>query len=278
MVATPIGNLEDMTYRGVRTLNEVDLILAEDTRRTQRLCQHYGISTRLRSMHAHSSEAQIHRLVSQLGEGQSMALVSDGGMPLVSDPGYPLLNACLAEQIRVGVIPGASAVTAAVALSGLVPGGFHFMGFLPRRGTKRRKRLAQIVHNEEACVVFESPHRLSDTLQDLYDALGAEHPIAVCRELTKRFEEVFRGSLNEAINTFSHEVKGELTLVIGGGAPPPDSSQTSQERIKAWLQAQTSQELRTKELATQAAQELGLRRREVYGIITRLNEMESSSE
>ena len=213
IVPTPIGNLEDITLRALRILSEVDLVACEDTRRTGRLLAHHGIKNKLLAYHEHNEE----RLSPELAEKartEKIALVSDAGMPLVSDPGYRLISACIKTGVAVEVLPGPSAPITALVASGLPADAVVFFGFLPRRGKERTHLLARIARERSTFVLFESPHRLAKTLGDL----PAQTPVAVCRELTKLHEEVFRGTAAEAERRFSGETKGEIVVVVRGGA------------------------------------------------------------
>ena len=214
VVATPIGNLEDITLRALRILREVPLVAAEDTRVTRILFRAHDIHTPLVSFHEFTSPARRTRLVDRLEQGD-VAVVTDAGMPGISDPGFPLLRDALSAGHQVVPIPGASAVLAALVASGLPTHAFCFRGFLPRTSAQRRKVLAQHA-GEETVVFFESPHRVQKALQDVVATLGPSRPMAVARELTKKFEEVFRGTAAEALAYFEqHAPRGEFTLVIG---------------------------------------------------------------
>ncbi|MCS7208006.1 MAG: 16S rRNA (cytidine(1402)-2'-O)-methyltransferase [Fimbriimonadales bacterium] len=217
VVATPIGNLQDITLRALETLKTVDLIAAEDTRHTQKLLQHYGIETPLLSFHQHSGAGRIQQIVRRLQAGESVALVTDAGTPGISDPGGALVAAAHAAGIRVVPIPGASAVTAVLSVAGLPAHRFRFEGFPPRKDSARR-RFFERLRSEEATIVFyESPHRLLKTLQTAREVLG-DCTVVVGRELTKQFEEVFRGTLSEAIAHWQTQPpKGEFVIVLHQG-------------------------------------------------------------
>ena len=215
LVATPIGNMEDITLRALRVLGEVDLIAAEDTRVTRKLLSHYDIHTKTTSYHEHNRAAKTPVILAALAEGQDVALVTDAGTPAVSDPGDDLVRAALDQGFRVAPVPGPSAVTAALAASGIPADQFVYLGFLPRRGADRRKLLSSLSQEQRAIVLLETPHRLRAGLTDALEALG-DRPVSVCRELTKLHEEVFRGLLSEAIDHFD-QPRGEFTVVIGGG-------------------------------------------------------------
>src|SRR5918992_5073226 len=212
VIPTPIGNLEDVTLRALRCLREADLVVCEDTRRTGRLLKHYEIQKDLLAYHEHNEE----RLAPELAERartQRVALVSDAGTPLVSDPGYRLVSTCIQAGVDVEVLPGPSAPITALVASGLPADTVVFLGFLPRRGKERARLLARVSEERSTFVLFESPHRLGKTLGEL----PAEAPVAVCRELTKLHEEVFRGTAEEAARHFSEGVRGEVVLVVRGG-------------------------------------------------------------
>jgi 16S rRNA (cytidine1402-2'-O)-methyltransferase len=219
---TPIGNLEDVTLRLLRVLGEVDRIAAEDTRRTMKLLSHHGIRSResggarLVSYHLANEHARVPELVKHMHEGDRIALVTDAGMPGISDPGYLLVDACVREGIPVEVVPGPSAVTSALAVSGLPTERFTFEGFLPRKQGERHRRLAAAGAQDRTLVVFESPARIRRTLEEVRDVLG-ERRIAVARELTKLHEEVLRGTVSEVIRAIGpRQLKGEIVLLVEG--------------------------------------------------------------
>jgi len=213
LVATPIGNLEDMSPRAIRTLSEVKLIAAEDTRRTRQLLAAYGIKTRLTSYYEHNKGSKLPYLLGRL-EGEDIALVSDAGMPGISDPGYDLVCAAIERGVSVIAIPGPSVLPTALAVSGLPANQFTYLGFLPRKKGDRRRILGSVSTEQRTIVVLEAPHRLLSSLRDVEQILG-DRKIAVCRELTKVYEEVFRGTVSQAIAHFVHP-RGEFTLVIQG--------------------------------------------------------------
>jgi 16S rRNA (cytidine1402-2'-O)-methyltransferase len=216
IVATPIGNLEDITLRALRTLREADLVLAEDTRRTRVLLTHHGLSKKLWSYHAHSGPRETEKVLEQLAAGQHIALVTDAGTPIVSDPGAELVREAQERGIQVESIPGPSAVLAALTVCGLAADSFRFVGFLPRSGKRRREALAELARDRAATVMFESPQRLAASLRDLAAVLSAERQLAVCRELTKLHEEVVRGSATELAEHFAEGARGEITLIVSG--------------------------------------------------------------
>jgi 16S rRNA (cytidine1402-2'-O)-methyltransferase len=269
IIATPIGNLEDITLRALRLLREADLVLAEDTRRTRVLCQQHGISCQLRAFHAHSDERTLERILAELREGKQVALVTDAGTPLLSDPGASLVAAAYRNGIRVDAIPGPSAITAALTVAGLPVDSFRFLGFLPRTGRKRHEVIAEIVEDRAASVVFESPQRLLRTLRDLADVLEPERLLAVCRELTKLHEQVVRGTALQLMEQFAEGARGEITLVIAGRTETDArliSDAALDQRILALLAAGSS----TRDAAQTLAVETGVRRQSLYGRIQAL--------
>mgnify|MGYP001037533333 CR=1 FL=1 len=259
IVATPIGNLEDISLRAIRTLSEVKLIAAEDTRRTRRLLVTYGIKTPTTSYHEHNKWAKLAYLLNCLGE-KDVALVSEAGMPGMSDPGYELIVAAAQRGIPVVAVPGASSVITALVISGLPTSQFVYLGFLPRRKGQRRRLLESIAGEQRTIVALESPHRLLATLGDLFQVLG-DRKIAVCRELTKVHEEVFRGPVSQAIEHF-REPRGEFTLVIEGvgGGNRLDLAENVEEELCRLGQ----QGAGAKEAVTQVARATGLSKKELY--------------
>lgn len=216
VVATPIGNLEDISYRAVRILKEADLIACEDTRHTAKLLQHYEIDKPTVSYHEHNEAARAEELVAKLTAGINVAQVSDAGMPGISDPGYRVINLAIEHGVKVVPIPGASALVAALAANGLPTDSFQFLGFLPAKSGQRRTALEMLRHAEHTTVVYEAPHRIAETMQDVVELLGAERPVVLARELTKVHEEFIRGSAAEILQRVQkHELKGEMTLLIG---------------------------------------------------------------
>ncbi len=215
VVGTPIGNLEDITFRAVKTLKEVDLIACEDTRRAKILLQHFEIDTPTVSYNEHNERQRIPELIEKMKAGSSIALLSDAGMPTISDPGYRLVRAARDAEIQVISVPGPSAVTAALSVSGLPTDRFIFEGFLPRKKGKRERKIMEFRDETRTVVIFESVHRIERTLHELAELLGRDRKIAVCRELTKIFEEVIYGSIGEVIEKLKVK-KGEFVIVIGG--------------------------------------------------------------
>jgi len=264
LVSTPIGNLGDMTMRGVEVLRACDLILCEDTRTTARLLSHYGIAAKTAPLHEHNEDAATPRILARLRDGATIALVSDAGTPLVSDPGFRLVRAALAEGLPIHAAPGVSAVTMALTLSGLPPHPYLFLGFAPPRDAARRASFATVRAAERAglnatLLWYEAPHRLADMLADLAQIFGAR-PAAVARELTKTFEEVRRAPLPDlAAHYADHEARGEITVVVG---PAPEETADAAD-----LDALLTASLRTlslREAAAAVAESTGLPRRMVY--------------
>jgi 16S rRNA (cytidine1402-2'-O)-methyltransferase len=265
LVATPIGNLEDVTFRAIRLLKEVDLIACEDTRQTQKLLNHYGIHKRQVSYHEHNEHERAVELVAELEKGASIALVSDAGTPLLSDPGARLVRECVERGIPVIPIPGANSLLAALSASGIPCEQFLFAGFLPARQGERRRALAKLALENVTLVFFEAPHRIAAALRDAAEILGPR-TAALARELTKIHEEFIRGSLRELSERFeSHAVKGELTLVVGPPQVEDKSAisreRTIRERVEEIMKAEG---LDRKAALKKAAREAGLPRREAY--------------
>ena len=262
VVGTPIGNLEDLTLRAARTLGEVALVAAEDTRVTRRLLNHLGIRVPCVSCNEHNWRSRLPDLVKALATGD-VALVTDAGMPGVSDPGAAVVSAVEAEGIDVRVIPGPSAVTTALAVSGMPADSFAFLGFLPRRGRERRERLAAVAATPDTLVFFESPHRLKAMLGDLLRSLG-DRQLAVCRELTKLHEEIWRGRISEAIERFA-EPRGEFVLVVAGsGGPEKEESASNQVLAREQLAVLRQSGARAREAVAEVMAATGLPRSEVY--------------
>ena len=264
VVGTPLGNLEDMSFRAVRILQSVDLIAAEDTRHTGKLLQHFQITTPQISYHQHNRQGRTQELLHHLQvQHQAVALVSDAGMPGISDPGQELIAACIDAGVPVVPIPGPTAAITALCGSGLASDRFLFEGFLPPKGRDRRDRLTALLREERTMVFYEAPHRLVQTLTDLAATLGEDRPIALGRELTKRFEEFWRGHLGEALAHYQQQApKGEFTLVVAGAAQTVAaiSDQALQQELARLLQ----QGLSRSEASRQLAHSTGQPRRLIY--------------
>jgi 16S rRNA (cytidine1402-2'-O)-methyltransferase len=259
--ATPIGNLGDTSERLRETLASVDVLYAEDTRRTAKLLAHLGLSVPMRSLYSGNESARTAELMNHLRSSERVALVSDAGMPSISDPGANAVKLARDAGMEITVIPGPSAVTMAMALSGFAADRFVFEGFLPRKGTERNRRIRLIAGEERPVVVFASPHRLSADLEDLANELGEEREIVVARELTKMHEEVWSGSLSEAVEHWRDAaVKGELTLVIAPGTPEPGDLDEAIAQAKAFVDAGGG----VSSAAREAAKLTGQSRRAIY--------------
>ncbi|MGA9232278.1 MAG: 16S rRNA (cytidine(1402)-2'-O)-methyltransferase [Exiguobacterium oxidotolerans] len=215
IVPTPIGNLEDMTYRAVRILQEADIIAAEDTRQTMKLCNHFEIDTKLVSYHEHNKQVSGERLLEDLLSGKQVALVSDAGMPGISDPGSDLIRLAIAADIPVVVLPGANAALTALVASGLPTERFLYYGFLPRKKKERREALETLRYEQGTLIFYEAPHRLKEMLGGVLEILG-DRQLTLARELTKRYEEYIRGSVTEALDWASEEVRGEFVVIVEG--------------------------------------------------------------
>jgi 16S rRNA (cytidine1402-2'-O)-methyltransferase len=274
IVGTPIGNLGDMTFRAIDTLKAVDLIAAEDTRHTGRLLQHFAISTPQTSYHAHNWRKRLPILLTHLEAGKSLALVSDAGMPGISDPGFELVEACAEVPFKVVPIPGVTAAITALCASGLAPQPFAFEGFLPAKGRLRKTMLSAMAQEPRTMVIYESPHRLLATLQDLVTALEPERRVAIARELTKQYEEIWRGSLAEAITHYQNKApRGEFTLVIAGSVPEQAGPSLSEAELKARLQELMESGLSRSQASRQLAQATHQPRRELYQLALTLPEL-----
>jgi 16S rRNA (cytidine1402-2'-O)-methyltransferase len=263
VVATPIGNLGDLSERAAETLRTVDLVLAEDTRRTGRLLAHVGSEVPQRSLHDHNERDRIAEVLDLLADGKRIALVSDAGTPTVSDPGYRLLAACAEAGVRIEPIPGASALLAALVASGLPTDRVAFEGFLPRKGAARTRRLAELGTERRTFVLFVAPHRVAADLRDLAAACGRDRPAALCRELTKRFEEIRRGGLADLAAQAEDGVRGELTLVIAG-APEAVPEELTGDDLVARVRTLVSTGVTKKTAIADVAAATGTPRREVY--------------
>ncbi|MEH2315926.1 16S rRNA (cytidine(1402)-2'-O)-methyltransferase [Nostoc sp.] len=263
IVGTPIGNLEDMTFRAVRILQSVDIIAAEDTRHTGKLLQHFQVKTPQVSYHEHNRTSRIPELLEHLVNDKAIALVSDAGMPGISDPGYELVKACIEAGISVVPIPGASAAITALSAAGLPTDRFVFEGFLPSKSQHRQEHLESLQTESRTLIFYESPHRLRDTLQDLAKVWGSDRQIVLGRELTKLYEEFWRGTIAEAIAHYSQrEPQGEYTLVVAG--IPASQPQLTEEELKAELKQLISQGISRSQASRQLAKFTSLPRRQLY--------------
>ena len=231
VVGTPIGNLEDITFRAIRTLKQVDLVACEDTRRTQKLLAYYSIRTTVISYYEHNELTRAPELILRMEDGSQIALVSDAGMPVISDPGYRLVKLAVRHNIPVIPVPGPSALVASLAAAGLPVDHFHFIGFLPARKVARQKALKALSSVSGTIVFFEAPHRIVETLGDLQRALG-DRPTVLAREVTKVYEEFVRGSVSEVLDRLERKpIKGEVTVLVG---PPADSADPLAKPTRLW--------------------------------------------
>ena len=269
LVATPIGNLEDMTMRALRILKEVDIIAAEDTRNTKKLCNYFDIQTPLISYHEHNLEVGGEKLLSFLREGKSVALVSDAGLPCISDPGADIAMKAIEEDFAVVPVPGANAALTALIASGLTPQPFYFFGFLNRNKKDRRQQLEKLAKRQETLVFYEAPHRLKETLKDLELVLGNRR-ITLARELTKKFEEFLRGTIEEAIVwATENEIRGEFCIVLEGntsGEPEEEediywTNMTLEEHVNFIIE---EKQFSSKEAIKEVAKLRNLPKRDVY--------------
>jgi 16S rRNA (cytidine1402-2'-O)-methyltransferase len=268
VVATPIGNLEDMTFRAVRTLKEVSVIACEDTRQTRKLLEHFSIATRLVSYHDHNERERTGELIAALEAGSSIALVSDAGTPLVSDPGFHLVQAAVARRIPVVPIPGASAAMAALSAAGLATDGFCFAGFLSPKTSQRRKELEAWKQEPLTVILYEAPHRILATLTDIAEVLGPDRQIVIGRELTKLHEEFLRGSATQLHDELARRaaIKGEMTVLIGP-APPQPLEPATDAGLRAEVDALIEQGTPRMDAIKQVAARHGLGKRDVYKVI-----------
>ncbi|MBI4487739.1 MAG: 16S rRNA (cytidine(1402)-2'-O)-methyltransferase [Deltaproteobacteria bacterium] len=261
IVATPIGNLEDITIRALRILKEVDLIAAEDTRHTKTLLNHYGIRTSLTSYHEHNEKSKAQVLVARLKLGESVALVSDAGTPTLSDPGYRLVHEAIKAGLNIVPVPGASALTAVLSASGLPTDRFVFEGFLSAKKRERRERLRGLREEKKTLVFYEAPHRLKESLEDLLGVLG-DREVVLGREVTKVYEEFIRGRLSEVIAEIQRqEPRGEITLVLRGSE---EKQIPTNDNLMAEIQRLKRKGLRVKEIAELLAEKYSRPKREIY--------------
>ncbi|HKE58955.1 MAG TPA: 16S rRNA (cytidine(1402)-2'-O)-methyltransferase [Pyrinomonadaceae bacterium] len=264
VVATPIGNLSDITQRALHVLRDADLIACEDTRHTRKLLQHYGITTKTISYHEHNEQARTAELIAQLHEGKTIALVSDAGTPAISDPGYRLVHQAALDGVTVVSLPGPSALVTALAGSGLPTDEFFFAGFLPARSAARQQRLSQLRTVPATLIFYEAPHRLRPTLMDAYKVLG-ERRAVVARELTKLHEEFRRGLLSDLVSHYAtEEPRGEIVLLIDREEIATETGEVSRESIRTLVERLESEGLGHRAALKKAARELGLSRSEAY--------------
>lgn len=265
VVGTPIGNLQDITFRAVKVLQMVDLIAAEDTRHTGKLLQYFQITTPQISYHEHNRLSRQEELLDFLRQGKAIALVTDAGMPGISDPGYELVKACIDKGISIVPIPGVTAVVTALAVSGLPTDRFVFEGFLPTKNKERNERLSFIKDETRTLIFYESPHRLSKTLTDLASFLGKDRQIVLARELTKLHEEFWRGTIKQAIELYQgdKQPQGEFTLVVAGNKIT-ETFVLSEAELKSELSKLLDQGITRSQASRQLAQFTSLSRRQIY--------------
>jgi 16S rRNA (cytidine1402-2'-O)-methyltransferase len=267
LVATPIGNLEDITARALRVLSEVHLIAAEDTRQTGKLLKHYDIQTQPTSYHEHNKDRELPTILKALETGD-VALVSDAGTPALNDPGYELVRAALEAGHQVSPIPGPSAPVAALVASGLPTDKFLYLGYIPRKSSARRRAFSQVASLPYTLIFLETPHRLLEALEDMQESLG-DRQVAVARELTKLHEEIYRGRLSDAGAHFSAQpARGEITLVVAGASP--NSKRWGPERVRIALKEALSSGEAPSQIARQLAAQSGWKRRDLYDLIKEL--------
>jgi 16S rRNA (cytidine1402-2'-O)-methyltransferase len=267
VVATPIGNLADMTYRAVETLKSAHIIAAEDTRNSRKLLQHYAISTPMIAVHEHNENAMIQTLLTRLKGGEDVALISDAGTPLISDPGYRLVRGLHAEHINIVPIPGCSSILTALCAAGLPTDHFRFAGFLPRSGKARQQEINRIVGADETVILLESPRRLLATLQDMRTQLQPDRELVVARELTKLYEEFIRGSTEDLVNHFEqHAPRGEIVLLIGPASA--EAVELTDQHIIDCLAEPAMQALPPSTRAKAVAHTLDISKSRVYALVT----------
>ncbi|GAA4363147.1 16S rRNA (cytidine(1402)-2'-O)-methyltransferase [Kangiella marina] len=264
VVATPIGNISDMSYRAIETLQQVSLICAEDTRHSQRLMVHYHIGTPMISLHEHNEEARLGQIAEKLSSGQSIALISDAGTPLISDPGFKLVRGLRQQGFKISPIPGASALISALSVAGLATDSFSFWGFLPAKSKARQERYQQLLDNKETLVFYESSHRIADSLKDLSDVFG-ERQVVIAREITKNFETILSGTtsivLQQVIND-PNQQKGEFVVMVEGVAKNAADQEISSEAKTVMSHLMT--ELPPNKAAKLTAQITGAKKKDLY--------------
>lgn len=279
IVSTPIGNLEDITLRALRVLREVDLIAAEDTRVTRKLLSHYDIHVPMVSYRQHTRGAQAEEILDIIKQGKNVALVSDAGTPGISDPGHELIAMCIAEGVQIDVVPGPTALIAALVISGMPTSHFAFDGFPPRKDSERRAFFKSIKHDTRTILLYESPMRLQKTLETMRDELGGNRQVAIVREITKIFQEVFRGTIIEAIEHFgTSRVRGEIVIVLHGASPEeaiaaPTGPETLSKRLAELMASGMSE----RDAVRQCVIEFKLPRRQVYAAALQLKENRGAS-
>ncbi|WP_375143422.1 16S rRNA (cytidine(1402)-2'-O)-methyltransferase [Domibacillus sp. A3M-37] len=270
LVPVPIGNLEDITVRAIRIMKEADVIAAEDTRNTKKLCNYFEVATPVVSYHEYSNKAAGRKLIDRMQAGETVALVSDAGTPCISDPGHELVVMAIESGVNVVPLPGANAAVTALIASGIVPQPFYFYGFLSRGKKEKKKELEKLANVQHTFILYESPHRLKETLTLMEEYLGAERRIVLSRELTKKFEEFLRGTIQEAAKWAAEsDIKGEFCLIIEGSGKEPAAEievqwwtdMTVEDHVAHYV---TEQSMNSKEAIKQVAKERNLSKRDVY--------------
>ncbi|WP_288405911.1 16S rRNA (cytidine(1402)-2'-O)-methyltransferase [uncultured Acinetobacter sp.] len=263
VVATPIGHLDDMTYRAIETLKSVSLVAAEDTRQSAQLFKHYNITTPLTACHDHNENHKINELIQRLKAGENIALISDAGTPLISDPGFKLVRAAQEHKIRVVPVPGACAAVAALSAVGLPSDRFSFEGFLPSKSSQRMLQLEKLKDETQTLIFYEAPHRILDCVKDMMQVFGAERPIGFAREITKTFETIKKMSLGELVSFVEHDhnqQKGEIVLIVGGNPVEKDMEQEKLDQLLTRL----LQDLSVKAASQLAADLTGIKKKIAY--------------
>ncbi|MGY0202768.1 16S rRNA (cytidine(1402)-2'-O)-methyltransferase [Acinetobacter soli] len=263
VVATPIGHLDDMTYRAIETLKSVSLVAAEDTRQSAQLFKHYNITTPLTACHDHNENHKINELIQRLKAGENIALISDAGTPLISDPGFKLVRAAQEHKIRVVPVPGACAAVAALSAVGLPSDRFSFEGFLPSKSSQRMLHLEKLKDETQTLIFYEAPHRILDCVKDMMQVFGAERPVGFAREITKTFETIKKMSLGELVSFVEHDhnqQKGEIVLIVGGNPVEKDMEQEKLDQLLTRL----LQDLSVKAASQLAADLTGIKKKIAY--------------
>ncbi|WP_288411446.1 16S rRNA (cytidine(1402)-2'-O)-methyltransferase [uncultured Acinetobacter sp.] len=263
VVATPIGHLDDMTYRAIETLKSVSLVAAEDTRQSAQLFKHYNITTPLTACHDHNENHKINELIQRLKAGENIALISDAGTPLISDPGFKLVRAAQEHKIRVVPVPGACAAVAALSAVGLPSDRFSFEGFLPSKSSQRMLQLEKLKDEAQTLIFYEAPHRILDCVKDMMQVFGAERPVGFAREITKTFETIKKMSLGELVSFVEHDhnqQKGEIVLIVGGNPVEKDMEQEKLDQLLTRL----LQDLSVKAASQLAADLSGIKKKIAY--------------
>lgn len=282
LVPTPIGNLEDMTFRAINTLKMVDLIAAEDTRHTQQLLNYFEIKTHQISFHEHNTQERIPELIAKLLAGENIAQVSDAGMPSISDPGSELVQAAIENAIKVVPLPGANAGLTALIASGLVPQPFYFYGFLGRKKSDQKKIITELGRRQETVILYESPYRIRKTLKLMEELLGSERQVVLAREVTKRYEEFVRGSMQEVIDWFTeHEPRGEFVMLLAGAED--ELGQVSENKNSALsitdnVQLLIASGMKPNAAIKSVAKERQLKKQDVYNIFHEIDDDKGADE